>query len=70
MYDKVRMFLPRCRDMPDISQYLESVGEKTSSTGEASIYGFVDGLKVSQFMGGYVVGGSLSMFFILAIYGR
>lgn len=63
MYDKVRMFLPRCRDMPDISQYLESVGEKTSSTGEISIYGFVDGLKVTQFVGGYVVGGSLSRFF-------
>ena len=53
MYDKVRMFLPRCRDMPDISQYLESVGEKTSSTGEISTYGFIDGLKVTQFMGGY-----------------
>lgn len=63
VYDKVRMFLPRCRDMPDISQYLESVGEKTSSTGETSIYGFIDGLKITQFMGGYVVGGSLSRFF-------
>ena len=63
MYDKVRMFLPRCRDMPDISQYLESVGEKTSSAGETSIYGFIDGLKVTQFIGGYVVGGSLSRFF-------
>lgn len=63
MYDKVRMFLPRCRDMPDISQYLESVGEKTSCKGEISTYGFLDGLKVTQFMGGYVVGGSLSRFF-------
>ena len=63
MYDKVRMFLPRCRDMPDISQYIESVGEKTSSTGETSTYGFIDGLKVTQFIGGYVVGGSLSRFF-------
>ena len=63
MYDKVRMFLPRCRDMPDISQYLESVGEKTSSKGEISTYGFLDGLKVTQFIGGYVVGGSLSRFF-------
>ena len=63
MYDKVRMFLPRCRDMPDISQYLESVGEKTSNTGEISTYGFIDGLKVTQFVGGYVVGGSLSRFF-------
>ena len=63
MYDKVRMFLPRCRDMPDISQYLESVGEKTSSKGEISTYGFIGGLKVTQFIGGYVVGGSLSRFF-------
>lgn len=63
MYDKARMFLPRCRDMPDISQYLESVGEKTSNTGEISTYGFIDGLKVTQFVGGYVVGGSLSRFF-------
>lgn len=63
MYDKVRLFLPKCRGMPDISQYLESVGEKTSSTGEISIYGFVDGLKVTQFMGGYEVSGSLARFF-------
>lgn len=50
--------------MPDISQYLDNGGEKTSiSTGEVSSYGFVDGMKVNQFGGGYVVSGSLSRFF-------
>lgn len=63
MYDKVRLFLPKCRGMPDVCQYLDKVGEKTSSTGETSIYGFVDGLKVTQFMGGYEVSGSLARFF-------
>lgn len=63
MYDKVRLFLPKCRGMPDISAYLDNGGEKTDiSTGEVSSYGFVDGLRVNQTVGGYVVSGSLSRF--------
>ena len=49
--------------MPDISQYLDNGGEKTNIvTGETNIYGFIDNMRVNQFVGGYVVSGSLSGF--------
>lgn len=64
MYDKVRLFLPKCRGMPDISRYLDNGGEKTNIvTGEICAYGFVDGMKINQFEGGFVVSGSLARFF-------
>ena len=63
MYDKVRLFLPKCRGMPDISQYLGNGGEKTNIvTGETNVYGFINNLRINQFVGGYVVSGSLSGF--------
>lgn len=63
MYDKVRLFLPKCRGMPDISQYLDNGGEKTNIvTGETNVYGFINNLRINQFVGGYVVSGSLSGF--------
>lgn len=64
MYDKIKLYLPRCRDMPDIAQYMDNGNEQTDITsGEVHTYGFIDGLRVSQFLGGYVVSGSLSRFF-------
>ena len=61
MYDKIRLYLPKCRGMPDVSQFLDNGGEKTNiSTGEVNVYGFVGGMKINQFEGGYMVSGSLS----------
>ena len=63
MYDKIKLYLPKCRGMPDISQYLDNGGEKTNIiTGETSTFGFVNNMRINQFVGGYVVSGSLSGF--------
>lgn len=63
MYDKVKLFYPRMRDTPDISGYLDKAKEQTDlNTGEICTFGSLDGLKVSIFVGGYSIIGSLSKF--------
>lgn len=60
MIDNIKLSLPRCRDMPDISSYLESGNEKTDvNTGEVSVFGNVGNIKVTQYFGGYYIQGSL-----------
>lgn len=60
MIDNVKLYIPRCRDMPDISSYLDKGIEKTDiGTGEVSVFGNVDNIKVSQHFGGYYIQGSL-----------
>ena len=42
MIDNIKLSLPRCRDMPDISGYLDNGNENCSmKTGEVSVYGNV-----------------------------
>lgn len=63
MYDKVKLFYPRTRDTPNIGGYLDRAKEQTDlNTGEVCIFGSLDGLKVSLFVGGYSIVGSLSKY--------
>lgn len=63
MYDKVKLWLPKTRDMPDILQYLEAGKEITDkNTGENIAFGCVGNLKVSVFVGSISIGGSLAKF--------
>ena len=63
MIDKINLSLPRCRDMPDISGYLDNGNENCSmKTGEVSVYGNVENIKVTQYFGGYSIQGSLPKF--------
>lgn len=63
MIDNIKLSLPRCRDMPDISGYLDSGNEKANvNTGEVSVFGNVGNIKVSQYFGGYYIQGSLPKF--------
>ena len=42
MIDKINLSLPRCRDMPDISGYLDNGNESSNvKTGEVSVFGNV-----------------------------
>ena len=61
MVDNIKLFVPRCRDMPDIGCYLDSgaVEKVNIKTGEVMIQGNVDNIKVSQLLGGYSIQGSL-----------
>lgn len=60
MVDNVKLYLPRCRDMPSVTPYLDSGSERTDiDTGEVSVYGSVSNIKVSQTFGGYYIQGSL-----------
>lgn len=63
MIDNIKLSLPRCRDMPDISGYLDNGNENCSmKTGEVSVYGNVENIKVTQYFGGYSIQGSLHKF--------
>ena len=63
MVDNIKLSLPRCRDMPDISGYLDNGNENCSmKTGEVSVYGNVENIKVTQYFGGYSIQGSLPKF--------
>lgn len=63
MIDNIKLSLPRCRDMPDISGYLDNGNENCSmKTGEVSVYGNVENIKVTQYFGGYYIQGSLPKF--------
>lgn len=63
MIDSIKLSLPRCRDMPDISGYLDNGNENCSmKTGEVSVYGNVENIKVTQYFGGYSIQGSLPKF--------
>ena len=60
MVDNVKLYLPRCRDMPSVTPYLDSGSERTDiDTGEVSVYGSVSNIRVSQTFGGYYIQGSL-----------
>lgn len=64
MYDKLKLFIPRTRDTPDIGQYLTTAKEQTDLfTGEVCTFGHLDGLKVSVYTGGISIVGSLAKFF-------
>lgn len=63
MIDNIKLSLPRCRGMPDISGYLDNGNENCSmKTGEVSVYGNVENIKVTQYFGGYSIQGSLPKF--------
>lgn len=63
MIDNIKLSLPRCRDMLDISGYLDNGNENCSmKTGEVSVYGNVENIKVTQYFGGYSIQGSLPKF--------
>lgn len=63
MYDNVRLWMPRTRDMRDVGPYLEAARELAdTSTGEMRVYGSCGGLKVSQNPFGVEVSGSLAKF--------
>ena len=63
MIDKINLSLPRCRDMPDISGYLDNGNESSNvKTGEVSVFGNVENIKVMQYFGGYSIQGSLPKF--------
>lgn len=63
MIDNIKLSLPRCRDMPDISGYLDNGNENCSmKTGEVSVYGNVENIKVTQYFSGYSIQGSLPKF--------
>ena len=63
MYDKVKLWLDRCdigEQYPKISQYLDEAREQTDlKTGEVRTFGSLQGLKVSLYVGGISIVGSL-----------
>ena len=61
MYDKVKLWIPRTRDMPDIGSFLDEAKEQTNlKTGEVSLIGSINGLRVSIYVGGVSIAGSLT----------
>lgn len=66
MYDKVKLWLDRCdvKDaFPHITSYLDEAKEQTDlRTGEIRTYGSLQGLKVSLYVGGLTIVGSLPKF--------
>ncbi len=63
MYDKVNLYYPRLTGTPDISPYLDRAKEQTDrETGQVSIYGGLEGLKVGIYAGGYSIIGSLAKY--------
>ena len=61
MYDKVKLWIPRTRDMPDIGSLLDEAKEQTNlKTGEVSLIGSINGLRVSVNVGGVSIVGSLT----------
>lgn len=66
MYDKVKLFIDRCdigEQYPNIASLLDEAIEQTDlKTGEVKTYGGMDGLKVSVFVSGLSIVGSLPKF--------
>ena len=64
MYDKINFWMPRYRDTPDISRYLDNGKIQADiRTGETCLYGSVGGLKISSYLGGISIIGSLPKFY-------
>ena len=64
MYDKVKLWVPRYSTTPDISLSLDKAKEQTDlKTGEVCTFGSLEGLKVSIYVGGISIIGSLAKFF-------
>ena len=64
MYDKVRLWLPKMSNTPDITPHLERAKIQTDlDTGEVCAVGYLDCLKVLDHTGGYQIIGSMSKFF-------
>lgn len=65
-YDKVKFWIDRVivgEQYPTIANYLECAKQETDlQTGEVKTFGCIDGLKVSVFIGGLSIIGSLSKF--------
>mgnify|MGYP004446334791 FL=1 len=63
MYDKVKLWLPMMSDTPDLTAHLERAKVQTDlATGEVSAVGYLGGLKVMAYGGGYSIIGSLAKF--------
>lgn len=63
MYDKVKLWTARTRATPDISRFLDRAKEQIDhKTGEVCTFGSLNGLKVSIYVGGISVIGSLAKF--------
>lgn len=63
MYDKVKLWTIRTRATPDVSRFLDKAKEQIDhETGEVCTFGSLDGLKVSVYVGGISVVGSLAKF--------
>ena len=63
MIDNVKLFIPRCRDMPDVVGYLDSgIEQNDITTGETRLFGKVGNVRVIQSVGGYSIQGSLPKF--------
>lgn len=61
MYDKVSLWIPRTRDMPDMGSLLDEAKEQTNlKTGEVCTFGNIHGLRVSIYVGGVSIVGSLT----------
>ena len=63
MYDKIKLWTTRTRATPDVSLFLDRAKEQIDhETGEVCTFGSLNGLKVSIYMGGISVIGSLAKF--------
>ncbi len=63
MYDKIKLWAARTRATPDVSRFLDKAKEQIDhETGEVCTFGSLNGLKVSIYMGGISIIGSLAKF--------
>ena len=63
MYDKVKLWVMRTRDTPDVSNFLDKAKDHVDhETGEVCTFGSLEGLKVSIYTGGISIIGSLAKF--------
>ena len=63
MYDKVKLWVMRTRDTPDVSNFLDKAKDHVDhETGEVCTFGSLEGLKVSVYTGGISIIGSLAKF--------
>lgn len=61
MYDKLKLWIPRTRDMPDMGSFLDEAKEQTNlKTGEVCTFGSIHGLRVSIYINGVSIEGSLT----------
>lgn len=63
MYDKIKLWAAQTRATPDVSRFLDKAKEQIDhETGEVCTFGSLNGLKVSIYMGGISIIGSLAKF--------